>query len=144
MSETTVQHPVTPQSEIHPDRVEQRKSRVVWFEIPASDFQRAVQFYQTILQVRLKFENIASNQLGIFPYDPPAISGCVIAGKGYTPGAGSIIYLNADPALDLVLERVSAAGGKALIPRTALPPGMGYFARILDTEGNQVGLHAIS
>jgi predicted enzyme related to lactoylglutathione lyase len=43
-----------------------------------------------------------------------------------------------------VLERVSAAGGKALIPRTALPPGMGYFARILDTEGNQVGLHAIS
>jgi hypothetical protein len=31
-----------------------------------------------------------------------------------------------------------------VIPKTALPPGMGFYARIQDTEGNLVGLHAIS
>ena len=29
-----------------------------------------------------------------------------------------------------------------MVPRTALPPGMGFYAKIRDTEGNVVGLHA--
>jgi uncharacterized protein len=50
--------------------------------------------------------------------------------------------LNADPTMSLVLDRVVAAGGQILTPRVALPEGMGFFAHILDTEGNRVGLHA--
>jgi predicted enzyme related to lactoylglutathione lyase len=38
---------------------------------------------------------------------------------------------------------VEPAGGKISLPRTALPEGMGFYAHILDTEGNRVGLHAI-
>ncbi|MHB8302024.1 MAG: VOC family protein [Acidobacteriaceae bacterium] len=131
--------------EAQTNRAGQRKSRVVWFEIPASNFDRAVKFYQSILQVTLKLEQEGPAQLAIFAYQPPAISGCVIAGKGYTPGTGAIVYLNADPDLQAVLDRVAGAGGKVLVPRTALPEAVGgYFARILDTEGNQVGLHAVS
>ncbi|MEI9973881.1 MAG: hypothetical protein WDO73_18600 [Ignavibacteriota bacterium] len=54
------------------------------------------------------------------------------------------MYLNANPNLDAVLARVETAGGKIVVPRTALPAGMGFWARIQDTEGNLVGLHAIS
>jgi predicted enzyme related to lactoylglutathione lyase len=53
-----------------------------------------------------------------------------------------VIYLNADPTLSLVVDRVAAAGGKVLVPRVELPEGMGVFAHILDTEGNRIGLHA--
>ncbi|MHB1744029.1 MAG: VOC family protein [Acidobacteriaceae bacterium] len=127
------------------DREAQRKSRIVWFEIPATQFDRAVKFYQSILKTTLKLEQEDTSQLAIFSYQPPAIGGCVIARKGYTPGTGAIVYLNADPDLQVVLDRVPEAGGKVLVPRTALQQGaMGYFARILDTEGNQVGLHAVS
>jgi predicted enzyme related to lactoylglutathione lyase len=81
--------------------------------------------------------------LGVFPYEPPAISGCVIAGPNLTPSsAGTIIYVNADPILSTVVDRVAAAGGQVLVPRVELPEGMGVFAHIVDTEGNRIGLHA--
>ena len=57
---------------------------------------------------------------------------------------GSLVYLNAEPSLDAVLARVAAAGGQVTLPRTALPPGMGFFAHVRDSEGNRVGLHALA
>jgi len=45
---------------------------------------------------------------------------------------------------DTVLARVASLGGKLLTPKTALPPGMGFFAHIEDSEGNRVGLHALA
>ena len=35
------------------------------------------------------------------------------------------------------------AGGKVALPKTALPEGLGFFAHIIDSEGNRVGLHAL-
>jgi predicted enzyme related to lactoylglutathione lyase len=121
----------------------QRQSRVVWFEIPASDFERATRFYEQIFAVTLKKQEMGPQKLAVFPYEAPAISGCVIAGPNYRPGdTGGVIYLNADPTLSAVVERVAAAGGKVLVPRVELPDGMGVFAHVVDTEGNRVGLHA--
>jgi hypothetical protein len=121
----------------------QRQSKVVWFEIPATDFNRATRFYEQIFATSLRVGDMEPQKLAVFPYEAPAISGCVIAGQGYVPGgAGGVIYLNADPTLSSVVDRVAAAGGKVLVPRVELPEGMGVFAHILDTEGNRIGLHA--
>ena len=68
-----------------------------------------------------------------------------MAGAGLEPGVGGMVgYLNAEPSLDTVLARVTGAGGHLVVPRTELPLGMGAFARIRDTEGNLVGLHALA
>jgi len=48
------------------------------------------------------------------------------------------------PSLDAVLARVEAAGGRIATPKVQLPGDMGVFAHITDTEGNRVGLHALS
>ena len=57
------------------------------------------------------------------------------------PGAsGSVVYLNADGIFDDVLARVPKAGGK-VVSVVEMPKGMGRSARIIDSEGNQVGLH---
>ena len=123
----------------------QRQSRVLWFEIPAADFNRATRFYEQILQVTLKKQAAGPQTLGVFPYEPPAISGCILAGPNIAPGNnGTIIYLNADPTLSAVVDRVASAGGTVLVPRVELPEGMGIFAHILDTEGNRIGLHAMA
>ena len=119
------------------------KPVAVWFEIPATDFDRAATFYETLLGVTLRREAMGSMTLGVFPYEAPASSGCIMAGPGIAPAAdGTIIYLNADGRLDTALEAAWSAGGTVLMPATELPDGMGRFAHVRDTEGNRIGLHA--
>jgi predicted enzyme related to lactoylglutathione lyase len=125
-------------------REQQRLSRVVWFEIPALNLDRAVRFYESILNATLRREPMGPVELAVFPYTAPAISGCLIKGGEFKPGAGAVVYLNAEPTLDAVRSRVEAAGGKVLMPDVTLPGDMGVYTRILDTEGNTVGLHALS
>ncbi len=116
----------------------------VWFEIPAADIARAVRFYQTVLEQPLKVENFGGAEIAVFPHPPGSPGGCVAHGEGFVPGrAGTLLYLNAGTSLDAALERVFDAGGRISKPRTALPEGMGFYAHIVDTEGNQVGLHAM-
>lgn len=124
---------------------QQRLSRVVWFEIPVADFNRACGFYEAILDVTLNRGRFGPDPIAIFPYQEPGIGGCITQSQSFVPGSGGpVVYVNADPSLDAVLTRVESAGGKVLVPRTALPEDKGFYARILDTEGNAVGLHAIS
>jgi len=119
---------------------------ISWFEIPALDLNRACAFYEQIFEVTLNRGDMGPASLAVFPYDlDNATGGCIMTGPGLTPSAdGVVLYLNANPSLDAILERVPAAGGKIALPRTELPPGMGVFAQILDTEGNRVGLHAVA
>jgi len=127
-------------------REQQRESKVLWFEIPSSDFDRAIRFYENILQTKMNRQFFGPTELAMFPYEPPAVSGCITPPEDApkTSADGVVIYLNADPSLDAVLARIEAAGGRITQGRTELPPGMGCFAKIADTEGNTVGLHAVS
>ena len=118
---------------------------VVWFEIPAADFERAAKFYETIFDTKLNRETFGGPKMGVFGYDRPKVSGCVMesperAGKD----GGTVIYLNCTGHLDAVVSRVEAAGGALLTERIKLPPGMGAYFHIRDSEGNRVGLHAAS
>jgi uncharacterized protein len=117
------------------------KNNVVWFEIPSSDFKRAVYFYETIFGQQLRKMDFQGTPTAVFDYEKPAISGCVVHEDSVQPGpSGSVVYLNADGVFDDVLARVPKAGGR-VVHVVDLPPGMGRAARIIDTEGNQVGLH---
>lgn len=121
----------------------ERKNVAVWFEIPAANFDRAAKFYETIFAEELKRDQYGKQQMAVFPYERPSVSGCVmeapdLAGKD----AGTVVYLNCDGRLADVAGRVEKAGGKLLTPRIELPAGMGAFFHIRDSEGNRVGLHA--
>jgi uncharacterized protein len=123
---------------------QQRQSRVVWFEIPALDLDRAVAFYSRIFDLPLKAEMFGPVRMAVFPYPPNAISGCITERGTHQPGAGPLIFLNADPVLDQVLARVETAGGTLVLSKVQLPEDMGVYAHIQDTEGNVIGVHAIS
>lgn len=115
-----------------------------WFEIPVRDLDRAQRFYETLLATTLRREEVAGSALAVFPYAEAGVSGCLLAGPGApAPSvAGTLVYLNAGPALDTTLARVEAAGGRITTPKTTLPGDMGVFAHVTDTEGNRIGLHA--
>jgi hypothetical protein len=111
-----------------------------WFEIPARDMDRAVRFYEAVLEASLERETAGAMEMAVFPHQKPGASGAVVRAKGYEPAeAGSVVYLNLDD-IRPALERVPRAGGTVLLPRTALPDEIGFFAQIRDSEGNRVGL----
>ena len=125
--------------------MKQSKDALTWFEIPAADLPRATRFYEAVLGSKLKSETMGPKELAIFPYAEPGVGGCLIAGDGHAPAvSGTVVYLAVSPALDDALDRVKRAGGKIALPKTALPEGMGVFAHVIDSEGNRVGLHALT
>jgi uncharacterized protein len=117
-----------------------------WFEIPVADLTRAIKFYETMMGRTIKREAFGppGDEMGIFEMgDDKAIIGALLSSPNAKPSAdGSTVYLNAEPSIDAWLGRVEKAGGQIIVPKTALPPGMGFFAQIIDSEGNRVGLHA--
>ena len=55
---------------------------------------------------------------------------------------GVLIYLNANPSMDVILELIPQMGGIVLMPKTQISPEVGYIALFTDTEGNKLGLHS--
>ena len=120
-------------------------SVINWFDIPATDLDRAARFYEAVLAISLIRENMLGARMAIFPAKQGEATGAIIAREGVTPGTtGSTVYLKAGADLSAALGRVPAAGGKVLHPKTFIKEGWGYFAIILDSEGNSIGLQSPS
>lgn len=82
-----------------------------WFEIPVAEMDRAIAFYEPVMQVSLRRENMDCAELAVFPHQDPAPGGALAKFDGITPSAqGAIIYLHTDD-LAATLERVATAGG---------------------------------
>lgn len=50
----------------------------VWFEIPSSNFERAVKFYEAVFQVTLRREKIGGD-LAVFPGGEDSVNGAVVS-----------------------------------------------------------------
>ena len=119
----------------------QATTAITWFEIPARDLDRAVWFYESVLQQDLRRETMGPAAMAVFPYQEPGIGGALTHAPNLTPAAdGSVIYLRTQRLEETLATR---AGGRVVLEKTALPDGMGAFAHIVDCEGNRVGLHAL-
>lgn len=122
------------------------KNAINWFEIPVKDITKAKTFYQTILAADMQVMEVMGMKTAFFPADIEngSVGGCLMEGNGYEPSTkGSLVYLNAGPDLSIALSRVEAAGGKILLPKTAIGKN-GFMAYFMDTEGNKVGLHSMN
>jgi len=121
----------------------QAQDMISWFEIPVSDFDRARKFYETIFDIQMTVTEMQGYKMAFFPAYEGKISGAICFGEGYIPsGAGSLLYLNANPDVNLVLDRATAAGGRIIVPKTLISPETGYYAFLVDTEGNRIALHS--
>lgn len=121
------------------------KHAVSWVEIPVTDFDRAKKFYSAIYDFEMPEMQMGPNRMGFLLHDQQGggIGGAIVHGEGYQPSTlGSKVYLNGGNNLDTVLNRVTGAGGKVILPKTAITPEFGYFAIFEDSEGNHVSLHS--
>jgi predicted enzyme related to lactoylglutathione lyase len=119
------------------------KSYISLFEIPATDISRAVKFYQAILDINIEKMEMPGMEMGIFPYIDRMVTGVIMKGEGYNPSAdGVAIYLNGGDNLQPILDKVEKNGGKIIVQKTAHADESGFFALFLDTEGNKLGLNS--
>ena len=111
--------------------------RVIHFEVPCDDLERARQFYGTVFDWTFEpYGDDTSYWLVTTGKDEPGIDG----GFGQrNPSMPQVTNSIGVPSVDEFVAKVEAGGGKILFPRMAVP-GMGWLAYCQDTEGNAFGL----
>ena len=97
--------------------------RVVWFDLPVADLERASKFYGAVLE-----------------HGPVGNGGCLIPNGSEVSAVGMLVYMNVDGR---IRDAVRQAGklGRVLEPVKGIGPH-GFRAIVLDSEGNRIGLHS--
>ena len=119
-----------------------RPNPVNWFEIPVTDMQRAITFYEAAFGIKMAPMELGGKQFAFFPMEKGAIGagGTLIHSPPITPShQGTTVYFHV-PSIDPVLERIGKAGGKRLMPQGSVGE-YGFIAQFEDSEGNRVALH---
>lgn len=111
----------------------------VWTEIPVTDLERAIAFYNTVLDTELQKDETGPNPMAMFPTaSKGGVAGHLYPGRPAADGTGPTIHLACPDKLEDALERLSYAGGKVVSDVITIPDGR--FAYCRDTEGNSIGL----
>ena len=114
-------------------------TRVIYFELPVDDFDRATKFYEEIFSW-----NITVHDRPDGPYY------AVNTGEGELQGINGALFKRDDEwstlvnvisvkDIDAIIEKIKERDGKITFPKTAIP-GVGYLAYFKDTEGNTFGM----
>lgn len=113
-------------------------SRVVHFEIPAGDPERAAAFYRRAFG--WKIERWAGPVeywlVTTGPDGQAGINGGLM--RREPPYSGTTNTVDVE-SVDRAMTAVQDAGGKLVIPKMPIP-GIGYLAYCQDTEGNLFGM----
>jgi uncharacterized protein len=119
-------------------------AKVVHFEIPVDDRERASSFYASVFDWEMQHMPemrytiagtvpVGDDQL---PTERGAINGGLMERSTETPTP--VITIGVDD-IDISLKAVEANGGSVITPKTPIPE-MGAFAYFTDSEGNVMGL----
>lgn len=120
------------------------KNVLNWFELPVSDMERGKKFYSTIFDMTLDDYPVPDgHKMAMFPSEG-GVGGALVQGEGCVPTHdGALIYLSGGDDLQVVQDRIGAAGGKVLQEKMSIGEN-GFIAVFTDTEGNKVGLHSMT
>ena len=121
---------------------------ISWFEIGVADLERATKFYEAIFGDALIPMDMDSIKMRMFPITDieNGVGGALVDSGGFHKPSltdGPLIYFNGNPDVQIILDKIEAAGGTILIPKTAISPDYGFMAVFVDSEGNRIGLHSV-
>jgi predicted enzyme related to lactoylglutathione lyase len=111
--------------------------RVVHFEIPAENPERAAKFYKEVFDWKIeKWQGPFNYWLVTTGEDKePGINGALMERTNLETTVNTIGV----PSVDEFVKKITAAGGKVVMPKGVVP-SQGYLAYCADTEGNVFGV----
>lgn len=120
--------------------------QVTWVEVPVKDIERAKRFYETVFELPAgEVVDDGVRRTVTLYYDETMVKTGFSLNQtaNFEPGdKGLYVYLDAGDDLTGALNRVEAAGGKVLTPKTSMGSA-GNYATVLDSEGNLFGLYSV-
>jgi len=124
-----------------------KTNAIGWFDIYVNELERAVAFYETVLNCKLEpiGDPTGETRMMGFPTDMSAYGagGALSKSAHASPGAGgTVVYFSAE---DCAVEeaRVGAAGGKVIRPKFSIGE-FGWVSLCQDTEGNIFGISSMA
>ncbi len=125
-----------------------KRNMVGWFEVPVTNMERAIQFYEQVFDIKIERHTMGPLDMGWFPFaegDAPGSGGSLVAHPDfYKPSnEGVLVYFSSHTGdLQDELDRVENAGGKVLNEKTPISEEHGFMALFIDSEGNRIALHS--
>jgi len=124
-----------------------KNNAVGWFEIPAIDMNRAINFYESVLNFKLQRNQMGPLDMAWFPAVENGLGamGSLVCHKDfYKPSQDGVLIYLSSPSGDInnELSRIEAAGGKLLKSKTLISQDVGYMGLFIDSEGNRIALHS--
>ena len=124
-------------------------SRVVHFEIPVVDRERAIKFYTAVFGWEFpKWMDEPNEYWGVMTAEKDSTQagingGLMVLTEGKTPATGApnayVCTVQVDD-FDATAEKITAVGGSVAMAKHAIP-GMAWQGYFKDTEGNTFGVH---
>ena len=123
-----------------------QSNAIGWFDVYVSDMQRAVTFYENVLQTKLEQigDPTGETQMMAFPTDMGTYGagGALVKANHAQPGiGGTIVYFSVEDS-SIQAARVASAGGIVIRPKFAIGE-FGWVSICQDTEGNLFGLSSM-
>lgn len=111
----------------------------VWTEIPVTDMDKAIAFYEQVFETKLEKQDAGPNPVANFPTaDGMGVAGHLYPGTPASKGNGPTIHLAVPGKLEDAIARTKKAGGTVVTDAIEIPPGR--FAYAVDLDGNSIGL----
>lgn len=135
------------------------QGQVIWFEIPVSDLDRAIDFYSNILLFKVKKILMLDQEQAFLDKGDGNPGGVLIKKENHQPGQGCVLFFY---VIDIsqILKNLTEYKGKIITDKTLLKQKnssgdfvisnnlidqkVGYYAEIIDSEGNRIGLYSNS
>lgn len=125
----------------------EKPNAIGWFDIYVEDMDRAVAFYESVLEYKL--ERIADptgeTEMMSFPTNMNAYgaSGALVKSEHAKPGVGgTMVYFSVEDC-SVQESRVVAAQGHIVRPKFSIGE-FGWVTLCVDTEGNMFGLNSLT
>ena len=116
-------------------------NRLVWFDIPVADLDRAAKFYRAVLGIEVSRQEFPGGAFCVLQHEE-GNGGClVLDAKAISSTGGILCYLNAEGRIRDAVRQTQAQGGKIVEPTHPIGPH-GFRAIVLDSEDNRIALHS--
>lgn len=125
----------------------EKSNAVGWFDIYVEDMDRAINFYECVLDLKLEeiVDPTGETQMMSFPTNMKAYgaSGALVKSKHSRPGVGgTVVYFSVEDC-SVQEPRIIAANGKIVRSKFSIGE-FGWVTLCVDTEGNMFGLNSMN
>lgn len=134
-----------------------KHAQIVWFEIPVTDMDRAIRFYSSLLNITIEKHKMLEEEHAVLRSEHCGIGGVLVKREITATHCGVKLFFHVSVLSDAI-ETAVRYGGKVITPKTLLKQTdsagnrtiaqnmidnrVGYFAELLDSEGNAIALYS--